>query len=57
MFTSPLSPKHGGIHSVYGLYLGGSPLDQNYLTDGKFAYASQGCNDKGLASIKQNLMN
>jgi hypothetical protein len=54
---SLLSPKRGSIHPVYELNLGGSPLDQDYLADGKVVYASQLCNDKVLASIQQNLMN
>ena len=57
MSTPLLPPKRGGIHPVYGLYLGGSCLDQDYCAAGKFSYASQRCNNTGLASIEQNLMN
>jgi hypothetical protein len=57
MTTSLPTPKHGGIHPVYGLYIGWSSLNQAYEDIGKLSYASQCSNKKGLASIKQHLMN
>jgi hypothetical protein len=54
-------PRRGEINSVYGLYLGGSPLDDLYkhrvtsrLT---YRYATQCRNDKTISLIEQQLMN
>ena len=56
--STPLpTPKRGGIHPVYGLYIGCASLNQGYEGTGKFSYASQRRNEKGLAFIEQNLMN
>ena len=52
------APKRGGIHPVFGLFMGGTALDsKDYKAIGKFSFASQGRNAKGLSSIEQNLMN
>jgi hypothetical protein len=57
MSTSLPTPKHGGIHPVYGLYIRGFSLNQAYEGTAKFSYATRRCNEKGLAYIEQNLMN
>jgi hypothetical protein len=57
MTTTPSAPKNDGIHSVYGLYIGGSSLNQVYEGVAKFSHASPCYNEKGLAAIKQNLVN
>ena len=47
-------PKRGGIHSLYDLYLGGSPLDDEYKSTEaySYSYASQSRNHiKTIASI------
>ena len=51
----------GGIHSVYGLYLGGSPLNNNYqpTMSKRLTYhfvASQRRNPKTIPSIEQALI-
>ena len=55
-----IAPLRGGIHSVYGLYLGGSPLDDNYQpTMNKrltYHFASQRRNPKTISSIEQALI-
>jgi hypothetical protein len=56
MSTSLPTPKRGGIHPMYGLYIGGASLNQAYEGIGKFLYATQHCNEKGLAYIQQNLV-
>jgi len=54
-------PKRGGIDSVYGLYLGGSPLNDRYeqtvLPRLTYRYATQCRNVKTISSIEQQLMN
>ena len=58
IMSTPLPPpQRGRIHPVYGLYIGCASLNQAYEGTGKFLYASQCCNEKGLAFIEQNLMN
>ena len=51
-----VAPKRGGIHSVYGLYIGGSELDQEYKTVARYAYASQRRNVKTISSIERDLV-
>ena len=55
-----LIPKRGGIDSIYGLYLGGSPLTDRYeqkvplrLT---YRYATQCRNVKTISMVEQQLM-
>jgi hypothetical protein len=56
MTDAPLpAPKRGGIHSVYGLFIGGSPLDDDYNAEGVYSYTTQRRNAKGIASIEHNL--
>jgi hypothetical protein len=57
---NPIGPKRGGMDSVYGLYLGGSPLDNQYkpkvssrLT---YRFATQCRNVKTISSIEQQLI-
>jgi hypothetical protein len=53
-------PKRGGIDPIYGVYLGGASLDNNYTqtTDIRMTYrfASQRRNVKTISSIEQQLM-
>ena len=51
------APKRGGVHPVYGLFIGGTDLDNAYKAEGKYSYSTQRRNAKGIASIEQNLMN
>jgi hypothetical protein len=55
-----VEPKRGGIHSVYGLYIGGAPLNQNYkLTStgrSTYSFASQRRNVKTISSIERELV-
>ena len=51
------APKRGGVHAVYGLFIGGTDLDSAYKAEGKYSYSTQRRNAKGIASIEQNLMN
>jgi hypothetical protein len=57
MSTSLPTPKRGGFHPVYGLYIRGASLNQAYQGIGKFSYATQRRNEKGLAYIQQNIVN
>jgi hypothetical protein len=53
------TPKRGGIHGTYGLFLGGSALDDNYKlieARGNYAYAAQRRNPKTIATIERDLM-
>jgi hypothetical protein len=53
-------PKRGGIHGTFGLYLGGSGLDDTYklIEDrGNYAFASQRRNPKTISSNERDLMN
>ena len=52
-------PKHGGIHPLYELYLGGSPLDDNYrpIESNSYSYATQRRNIKTITSIERDLTN
>jgi hypothetical protein len=55
-----IAPTRGGIHSVYGLYIGGSPLNDKYqpTIDKRLTYhfASQRRNPKTISSIEQALI-
>jgi hypothetical protein len=50
-------PKRGGIDPSYDLYLGGSPLDDEYkpIEAYSYSYASQRRNVKTIASIERDL--
>ena len=50
-------PKRGGVHPLYELYLGGSPLDDEYkpIEANSYSYASQRGNIKTIATIKRDL--
>lgn len=50
-------PKRGGIHPLYELYLGGSPLDDEYkpIELNSYSYATQRRNIKTIASIERDL--
>ena len=53
------TPKRGGIHGTYGLFLGGSALDDDYKlteTQGNYAFAAQRRNPKTITSIERDLM-
>ena len=41
--TTPVKPKQGGIHPIYGIYLGGAPLNPTYNleTENCFHHVSQ----------------
>jgi hypothetical protein len=55
--TTPIPPKRGGIHPLYELYLGGSPLDSDYkpTESDSYSYATQRRNIKTIASIERDL--
>ena len=62
MITSPVAtpvPKRGGEHSIYGIYIGGSTLDNSYKMKSKIScwYALQCRNMKTVSTIEQDLMN
>ena len=52
------APKRGGIHRSYGLFLGGSALDDKYqlINARPYKYTTQLRNPKQLASIEKTLM-
>ena len=52
-------PKRGGIHPTYGVYIGGSELDENYRLAGTrhYKYTSQRRSAKVINSIEQALLN
>jgi hypothetical protein len=56
--AEPIAPKRGGIHPVYGLYIGGSALDLTYkaVDSGSYAYASRRRNVKTISSIERELV-
>ena len=60
MASDVVAPKRGGIHSVYGLYIGGSALDQEYKSTTKgrssYAFASHSRNVKTISSIERELV-
>ena len=53
-------PKRGGIHSVYGLYIGGSPLGDDYKPTKEvrvtYRFSSQRRNVKTISSIESALV-
>jgi hypothetical protein len=57
---APVGPKRGGIDSVYGLYLGGSPLNNRYESKVSsrltYRFATQCRNVKTISSIEQQLI-
>jgi hypothetical protein len=55
---NPSSPKRDGLHPIYGVYIGGSPLDDTYKQKSKitYSYALQRCNVKTISSIERNLI-
>ena len=56
--TTPVAPKRGGIHSTYGIYIGGSNLDDNYKllpSRSLYRFSTQRCHEKTIASIEQKL--
>ena len=55
---STKEPKRGGIHPLYELYLGGSPLDDDYkpIELNSYSYATQRRNIKTIASIERDLI-
>jgi hypothetical protein len=54
-------PKRGGIHPVYGLYIGGSPLGDDYKPKKEarvmYRFSSQRRNVKTISSIESALVN
>ena len=56
--SAPIPPKRGGIHRSYGLFLGGSALDDKYqlINARPYKYTTQLRNPKQLASIEKTLM-
>ena len=52
------APKRGGIHPVYGLYIAGSGLDQDYKPKERntYSYASQRRNVMTISSIERDLV-
>ena len=56
--TTVVVPKRGGIHPLYGLYIGGSGLDQDYQPKDRnsYSYASQRRNVKTISSIERDLV-
>ena len=57
--TTVVVPKRGGIHPLYGLYIGGSGLDQDYQPKDRNSYsyhASQRRNVKTISSIERDLV-
>ena len=57
MAAAQQEPKRGGIHPLYELYLGGSPLDDEYkpIKLNSYSYATQRHNIKMIASIERDL--
>lgn len=55
-----IAPVRGGIDSIYGIYIGGSPLDQNYKqtirTRLTYRFATQRRHVKTISSIEQHLI-
>ena len=51
-------PKRGGIHSMYGVYIGGSPLGDDYLPTKTLSYhfSSQRRHVKTIGTIESNLI-
>ena len=56
--TVVVPPKRGGIHPVYGLYIGGSALDDSYkaVDSSSYSYASQRRHVKTISSIERDLV-
>ena len=52
-------PRCGGVHPTYGVYIGGSELDENYHLTGTrhYKYTSQHWSTKVINSIEQALLN
>ena len=51
-------PQRGGIHTTYGIFIGGAQLDDTYhLLPNRSAYrfSTQRCHEKTIASIEQKL--
>jgi hypothetical protein len=55
--TTPTEPKRGGIHPLYKLYLGGTPLNDEYrpIESNSYLYVTQRRNIKTIASIEHDL--
>lgn len=51
------APRRGGDHHLYGIYLGGSELTDDYELDGThtYKYTAQRCHPKAIGSLEQAL--
>ena len=56
--AAAIAPRRGGIHSTNGIYIGGSPLNNDYhpISRITYRYASQRRHPKSSAAIERNLM-
>ena len=56
--TPPTAPKRGGIHSIYGIYAGGAPLNDAYAltTTHSFHHVSQVRNHKQANTNESSLL-
>ena len=56
--TATVPPKRGGIHPTYGVYLGGTALDNDYKLTSTITYrfASQRRHPKSTVSIEKSVM-
>jgi hypothetical protein len=55
---APIPPKRGGIHPMYGVYIGGCPLGDDYLPKKTLSYhfSSQRRHVKTISTIESNLI-
>ena len=55
--STPTAPKRGGIHPIYGVFVGGAAVDDNYKLKGKRLYKSstQRRNPKSIGHIEGDL--
>ena len=51
--------RRGGNHHIYGVFIGGAPLDDNYRLTGErhYHFTAQRRGAKVINSIKQTLLN
>ena len=53
-----IPPKRGGVHPIYGVFIGGGKLDENYRLSGSrhYKFTTQQRGAKVVNAIEQSLL-
>jgi hypothetical protein len=49
-------PARVGNHAIHGVFIGGTPLADDWTSTGRYRYTSQRRGDKHVAKVEQNLV-